>query len=131
MGFPACARGLGSLHGLLAGGLWLGFGLQRGEISFETVEAFVPEAAVGSEPAVDLLQPVGFEAAGAPLGFAAALDKARTFQHFQVPGDGRERNIERLCKFTDGGFAACQARNDSRGVWGLRGLRTFRSEGSI
>jgi hypothetical protein len=42
-----------------------------------------------------------------------AVQQAGGFQYAQVFGDRRKRNVERLGEFADGGFAMCEAREDS------------------
>jgi hypothetical protein len=48
----------------------------------------LPKLAVVFEPFVGFGEGRGFELAGAPLGVEASGDKARSFEDFEVLGDG-------------------------------------------
>src|SRR3954463_6445336 len=68
--------------------------LQIAQVVVEAVEALLPEAAVLLDPARDLAQRRGFEAARAPLRFAPAGDEPHLLEHLEMPRDRREADRE-------------------------------------
>src|SRR4029077_20128039 len=60
------------------------FGLQHFQIGVEAIEAFLEEAAIAFEPMVDVIERLGFDAAGAKLRLAAARDQAGALQDFEM-----------------------------------------------
>ena len=69
------------------------------------------------DPTGDVAEGLGGEAAGAPLGVAAALDEVGAFEDFEVFGDGGEGDCERLGEFGDGGFTIGESREDFAARW--------------
>jgi hypothetical protein len=68
----------------------------------EPVEPLLPESPIRFEPIGDLLQCCPIELARTPLRFPAPGDQARAFQYFQMLGDCRLADAERLDQFIDG-----------------------------
>src|SRR5688572_4646388 len=64
------------------------------EIGIHAVEAFVPEAAITFDPACHLLERPRFEPRRPPLRIAPAADQPCLLQHLQMPGDGRQADVE-------------------------------------
>lgn len=94
------------------------FGLEFLENGIQALEITFPDFAVAFEPVADFGKGLGFDAARAALGVAAAGDKAGAFEDAKVLGDGRLRHVEGLGEFVDRGIAENQAGQDSaaRGV---------------
>jgi hypothetical protein len=93
---------------LLSAGMLLLLGelvfLELLKIVVEAVEALHPELTVVVDPVGGVFEGAGFEAAGAPLGFAATSDEAGAFQDFEVLGNGGHGDGEGLGELGDGGF---------------------------
>src|SRR5438045_137948 len=62
-------------------------GLQLGEVVLESVEAFLPEAAVLLDPGVHVFERAGVETARPPLRLPAARDQAGALEDLEVLGD--------------------------------------------
>ncbi len=63
--------------------------LQFVQVVIQAVETFLPEAAVFLDPVGRVLEGLGIEAAGSPLGFSPAGDQAGPLQDLQsleIPG---------------------------------------------
>jgi hypothetical protein len=108
---------LGLIAGLVAGlvgwtSVGRGVALELGEVAVEAVEAAVPEDAIALDPVGDVLEGLGGEAAGAPLGVAAALDEVGALEDLEVLGDGGEGHGEGCCELGDGCFALDEAGED-------------------
>ena len=74
------------------------------KIVVEAVEALHPELTVVVDPVGGVFEGPGFEAAGAPLGFAATSDEAGTLEDFEMFGNGGHGDGEGLGELGDGGF---------------------------
>jgi len=83
------------------------------EIFFEAVKALIPEGAVVFDPTGGFFEWIGFEMTRARLGIASTCDEARSFQDFQMLGDGRHAHLERLGEIGHGSVTGCEARQDS------------------
>ncbi len=86
--------------------------LQYAQITVETLEALLPEAAIALRPVGDLLERTRLEPAGPPLRLATACDKAGALQHLEVLGDGGKAHLEGRGQFRDRGLARGQASQD-------------------
>jgi hypothetical protein len=82
------------------------------EIGVQGVELLGPEPPVGGDPLRGFAHGIHHEAAAADPAFLLADEQARLFEHAQVAGDRRERDIEGRREIGDGGFAAREARED-------------------
>src|SRR5260370_20855516 len=71
------------------------------QIFIEAIEAVLPEPAVVIDPAGDLLERRGIEAARTPLCIAAACDQAGLLEDFQVLRDRRHADVERVGELRD------------------------------
>src|SRR6266545_904692 len=87
--------------------------LQFLQVGVQAIEAFLPIAAIALEPLVGILERPRFEPAGAPLRLSRARDETGALQHLEVLGDGGQGHLEGLGQLRNGGFAGCQAREDS------------------
>src|SRR6201998_996165 len=74
----------------LLAGMFFFLALKCLQIIVQAVEAFLIEPAVVLHPIGDVLQRARFEPARPPLRVAAARDEARSLQHLEVFGHGRE-----------------------------------------
>jgi len=107
---------------LLSSGMLLLLGelvfLELLKIVIEAVEALHPELTVVVDPVGGVFKGAGFEAAGAPLGFAATSDEAGTLEDFEMFGNGGHGDGERLGELGDGGFAGDEASENgaARGI---------------
>src|SRR5207248_5506102 len=98
----------------------------------QALEVGLPEFAVAFEPFVGLRERLGFDAAGPPLGVAAARNQARAFQHLEVLGDGGLAHGERLRQFHDRDFAGGKTgENRPPGGIGERGEDGVESRGRL
>src|SRR5580700_2294579 len=89
---------------LLAGMLFLLF-LLLAKVGVQTIETLLPETAVVFHPVRDILQRIGFQPAGPPLGFAPARDQTRALQYFKVFGNRRQAHAEGLSQLVDRSLA--------------------------
>src|SRR5262245_60313897 len=87
----------------LLGWLWLRRSAREERI--ESVERFLPEAAVELDPVGGGAQPLAAQRAAAPLGLGTALDQASLGQHLQMPRHRRQRHLERLGQLAHRGIA--------------------------
>src|SRR5579863_892238 len=86
--------------------------LQLLQVFVQPVQALLPMAAVLLHPVGHVLERRRLEAAGAPLGVAAAADEPGFLQHLQMLGDGGLADLEGGREFGDGGLAGGEARQD-------------------
>src|ERR1700716_3179848 len=84
---PISARGSCSSSRLFFTSTLLLLHLQFTQIYVQSIEAFLPEAAVAFEPVVNALEGARFDSAGTPLCLAATRDQARALQHLEMLGD--------------------------------------------
>jgi len=91
-----------SLLAILAPFGFLLFGFQKIR---QRIEAVFPELAVLLDPIGGGLQAFRLDAAAPPLGVALAGDETGLLQHFQVPRDRRQGDVEGLGQLADRGFA--------------------------
>src|SRR5262249_55125336 len=73
--------------------------LQPTQVVVQTGEPLVPQASIRLQPLVDAPERCRDERAGTPLRIAPARNEARAFEHFEVLGDGRLAESERLHEF--------------------------------
>src|ERR1700680_3802942 len=91
-------------------------GLQLTQIVVKAIELLFPRHTIVLNPAGNILKTRGMDAAGAPLGSAAACDKSSAFKDFEVLRDGGHAHLKRLGKFGHGGFAGHEvSQNGSTG----------------
>src|SRR5438552_18856157 len=74
----------------------------------QALEALVPEPSVIPHPLGRLFQAADLEAARPPLRVAALPHEARALQHFQMFGDSRKAQVERLGQLRDCGLPLCE-----------------------
>src|ERR1700676_92177 len=93
-------------------------GLQLTQIVVKAIEFLLPSHTIVLNPVGNILKTRGMDAAGAPLGSAAACDKSSAFKDFEVLRDGGHAHLKRLGKLGDGGFAGHQVRENgsARGI---------------
>jgi hypothetical protein len=65
------------------------------------------------DPAGCVLHGLGCQAAAMNAAIDFAAQQAGGFQYAQVFGDCGKRNVEWFGEFADGGYAMCEAREDS------------------
>ena len=82
------------------------------EVVGEPVEAFFPVLAMGLDPGRGVGERLWFEAAGTVLGVTAAGNEPSLFEHLEVLGDGRKRDVEWRGEFVDRRLALGQAGED-------------------
>src|SRR6202790_3583881 len=101
---------------LVASAMFLLLGLQPTQIVVQAVELLLPRHTIVLDPVGDVLKTGGMDAAGAPLGSAAAGEKPSVFKDFEVLRDGGHAHLKRLGKFGHGGFAGHEvSQNGSTG----------------
>jgi len=99
------------------------------EVTFESIDVSVPEAAEGSEPRVDFPERFGPEAIEAALPVDGSLDEAGIAEDAEVLGDGGLGHAEVALDLSDGllggdqegedGAAAGLGNNFERGIHAL------------
>jgi hypothetical protein len=75
--------------------------MQLMQILIQPIEALLPVPPVLGDPTGRLLERLGPEPAGPPLGITTSPYEAGTLQHFQMLGNGRKTQIERRRQFAD------------------------------
>lgn len=101
-----------SLNGKRLGAVVPGGRLQRVEQRLEALEVLLPESAIALEPVDGLAEGPCVDPARASLRVAAAGDEAGTLQHFEMLGDGRLTDGERLGKLRHRRFPRRQPSQD-------------------
>jgi hypothetical protein len=93
-------------------------GSSSAAIEIEAIEALIPEAAVLVDPAGNVFEGAGFEAARAPPGGATTDDQAGLFQYSEVLRDRRHAHFKWLSQFGDRRFTKCEPSQDgtARGI---------------
>ena len=86
--------------------------LEGTQVIVQAIEPRVPELPVVGQPSIDLAQRARGQAAGAPLRRPRTRDRAGALEDFQVLGDGRPADLERLGELVDAHLAAGQAGED-------------------
>src|SRR5262249_18237740 len=64
------------------------------EVGCHLVEALLPEAPIDRQPVIDGLEAVWLELARPPLRLAAARNEASALEHFEMPRDRRQADLE-------------------------------------
>jgi hypothetical protein len=79
----------------------------------QRVELVFPEGAIVIDPTGCVFHALGREIAAVDAAVDFAAQQAGGFQHSQVFGDRRKRDVEWFGKFADGGLPLREAREDS------------------
>src|SRR2546423_11843723 len=90
----------------------LSFPLKLREVVVHPVEAGLPDGPVLLRPGRDLFERGGVERTGSVLGALTPSDQPGPFQHLDVLGDGRERQLERLGELLDSSLTPCENGQD-------------------
>ena len=86
------------------------------EVTFESVDVPLPEAAELLQPGVELLKGFRFEAVETALCIHGCLHETCLAQHAQMLGDGGLRHAEPALDFTDGLLVGGQQAEDGATV---------------
>lgn len=84
----------------------------------------IPEASVPLQPPCRLAERMDIEGAQLRPPLSGPADQARMFENPEVPGDCRERDIERFCEFPGGTRSLSDAFEDGA----ARGIRESRKD---
>ncbi len=83
----------------------------------EAIEAAAPKPLVKVEPCSGLVQRLDPEPAATVLAVSFIRNERSFLQHFEVPGDSRQRNRERLGQLADRRLAPGQSHQDRPTGW--------------